>query len=85
MASSRNLDTIPKLRPPCPNYARSKDGLISREEWLAVNEEEIFRMWESFRSYLEYTNSTILNKCTYVNFSDFVAAYSTHFCDYTSY
>lgn len=75
-------NNIPKLLPPSQNYSRSKNGLLGREEWLSVNEIRISELWESLRSYLRHTNTTILDKCTYVDFSDFVARYSTHFTEY---
>lgn len=74
--------TIPKLSPPCQNYSRAKDGKVGREEWLSINEWRISDFWESLRSYLRDTNTTILDRCTYVDFSDFVADYSTHFAEY---
>ncbi|CAM9269226.1 unnamed protein product [Sphacelaria rigidula] len=73
---------IPKLQPPSQNYSRSKNGLLGREEWLSVNETRISELWDSLRSYLRHTNTTILDKCTYVDFSDFVARYSSHFTEY---
>lgn len=73
---------IPKLMPPCQKYSRSKDGLLGREEWLSINEARILDLWEGLTSYLRNTNATVLDRCTYVDFSDFVARYSTHFPEY---
>ena len=73
---------IPKLLPPCQTYSRSKDGLVGREEWLATNEARVLDLWESLTSYLRHTNTNILDRCTYVRFSDFVAENSTHFREY---
>lgn len=82
--SAKNVsqNKLPKLLPPCQKYSRSKDGLIGREEWLSVNEARIWDLWESLSSYLGHTNTNMLDRCTYVDFSDFVAKYSTHFTEY---
>lgn len=80
-SSVSSVLNIPKLLPPCQNYSRSKDGTVGREEWLSINEVNISDMWEGLRSYLTHCNSHLLDRCTYVDFSDFVARYSTHFSD----
>lgn len=71
----------PALLPPCQNYSRAKDETVGREEWLSINEVNISDMWEGLQSYLKHCNLELLDRCTYVNFSDFVAKYSTHFSD----
>lgn len=65
----------------CQDYSRSKeDGIVSREEWLSNNEYDISDLWEGLNSYLEYKNQTfLLDKCTYQDFSDFVAKFSNHY------
>ena len=73
---------IPKLLPPSQNYSRAKDGTVCREEWLSINEVRISDLWQGLNSYLRDTNTTVLDKCTYVDFSDFVAKYSSHFSEY---
>lgn len=83
LSNKSNVNLPPKLLPPCQNYSRSRNGLLCSEEWLSVNEESILHLWESLRSYLNHTNTTILDKCTYVDFNDFVAKYSTHYNDYS--
>lgn len=70
---------IPHLLPPCQDYSRSKDGVVCREEWLSNNEDIISDMWRAFQSYISHCNTNLLDKLTYVDFSDFVARYSTHF------
>lgn len=64
------------------NYKRRKDGLVSREEWLSENETKISDMWQGMCNYIRDTNSTFLDSCSYVDFSNFVANYSTHFGEY---
>lgn len=83
MNSSTELPNkkIPVLLPPSQNVSRSKDATVGREEWLSMNEMHISDMWEGLNSYLKYCNSFLLDRCTYVDFSDFVANYSTHFSD----
>lgn len=75
------ISNIPRIVPPCRNYSRSKNGTVGREEWLSMNEVNISDMWEGLKSYLKHCNTNLLDKCTYVDFSDFVARYSTHFAD----
>ena len=79
--NTRTDKNIPVLLPPCQRFSRSKDGTVGREEWLSMNETNISDMWEGLNSYLKYCNTTLLDRCTYVDFSDFVAKYSTHFSD----
>ena len=78
-SESEKVPSLPILLPPCQNYARAKDGTLSREEWLSINEVNISDMWEGLRSYLTHCNTELLDRCTYVDFSDFVAKFSTHF------
>ena len=66
-------------------HNRRRDGLISREEWLSENETIISDAWEGMQNYIRDTNSNILDKCSYVDFSDFIAKYSTHFGDNYNY
>lgn len=78
------MSKIPRILPPCQNYSRSKkskNGTVGREEWLSMNEVNISDMWKGLKSYLKHCNTNLLDKCTYVDFSDFVARYSTHFAD----
>lgn len=75
---SQNKD-IPAFLSPCQDYSRSKDGMLCREEWLSTNEDVISDMWRAFQSYISHCNTNLLDKLTYVHFSDFVARYSTHF------
>jgi len=59
--------------------------LVSREEWLSENETIISDTWEGMKNYIKDTNSNILDKCSYVDFSDFIAKYSTHYGDNYNY
>lgn len=72
---------FPRLKPPCQNYSRARNGRVGREEWLSINEYTISDVWEVLKSCIERTNTTLLDNCTYVDFSAFVAQYSTYFSD----
>ena len=82
MSENDTSKEIPSLSEPCQDYKRKKDGLISREEWLSENETIISDMWEGMLNYIRDTNSVLIDKCSYVDFSNFVATYSTHFGEY---
>lgn len=59
-------------------YVKRKEGIVSREEWLSENETGIHYLWEGMLNYLRDTNSFLLDSCTYIDFSNFVAQFSTH-------
>jgi len=82
MSENDTSNEIPLLSEPCQDYKRKKDGTVSREEWLSENETRIADMWQGMLNYIRDTNSFLLDKCSYIDFSDFVATYSTHFEEY---
>jgi len=50
---------------------------ISRHEWEHDNEFEIHDLWNSLNNYLKHNNLHMLDKCTYVIFSEFVSLHTT--------
>lgn len=54
----------------------STEGVIDKCEWLDENEFEIMNLWTAMTTYLDDSNTFILDNCTFCTFCDFVASNS---------
>ena len=65
---------IPRL---VSQSSNSKEcGTIGKCEWLEENEFEIMNLWTAMTTYLDDSNTFILDNCTFSTFCDFVASNS---------
>jgi len=78
-----NNNNIPKLKSMENLNKINQEHLTSEDEWVEDNIEEIMKMWNCTRSYIKDSNLTLLDKCSFSIFLNFIIKNSTHYRIYS--
>ena len=70
----------PALKPQSlRDYTRARNGKVSEQEWLDVNELFLSDLWIHFEKYVKACDPFVLDRCRYTDFCKFMAKHSTHY------
>ena len=74
-----NNNNIPKFKPMESLNKTNQEHLTSEDAWVEDNIEEIMKLWNCTRSYIKDSNLSLLDKCSFSVFLDFIIKNSTHY------